>query len=283
MSLKIVHYDDVASFVQSQSFSMLTADEANNSLAVSIVTNPSRFREIVLMALFDEDTPIVTLIRTPPQNFVVNADKSKLNAESMDFLTKYLFDNQVVTPGLFGEKSLVENFNASLSKLVPFTFVPTHKLQVMICTEHNFLNRSSGFARNLKPEEIHTMAIYQIAMAKECCMTPPDYEEFKEKILKNIARYYAWEDNGVMVSCMVERPEYNGVCICGVYTPPKYRGKGYCKSLIAEYTNNALTKYPFCVLHVDSLNPISNHVYSKVGFVYGDEMLEGRFYNRKGK
>jgi predicted GNAT family acetyltransferase len=58
-----------------------------------------------------------------------------------------------------------------------------------------------------------------------------------------------------------------GKCVSAVYTPPEERGKGYAYNLIYRISKELLDSGDkYCVLYTDDSNPISNHVYEKIGY-----------------
>lgn len=59
----------------------------------------------------------------------------------------------------------------------------------------------------------------------------------------------------------------NGIRINLVYTPPKYRKKGYATSCIAALSQTLLDAgHKYCFLFTDLANPTSNHIYQTIGY-----------------
>ena len=54
--------------------------------------------------------------------------------------------------------------------------------------------------------------------------------------------------------------------IAYVYTVPKYRGLGLAKKLVNAMKNEIIDQGKIATLYVDQKNPISNHLYSSLGF-----------------
>ena len=84
-----------------------------------------------------------------------------------------------------------------------------------------------------------------------------------------------WEVNGVPVSMAgAIRPAPFGNSIAWVYTPDKYRGKGYASQLVAEYSQYLLDKgAPRCLLFTDASNPVSNAIYQRIGYQHACDFL----------
>ena len=80
---------------------------------------------------------------------------------------------------------------------------------------------------------------------------------------------FFWEVDGEVVSMAGAGGKTpNGVRIGPVYTPPNERGKGYGTALVADLTTAMLERgRQFCFLFTDLANPISNSIYSQIGYV----------------
>ena len=80
--------------------------------------------------------------------------------------------------------------------------------------------------------------------------------------------YYVLEKDGKIVcQATTSRIMKYGKCVSAVYTPPEERGKGYAYNLIYRISKELLDSGDkYCVLYTDDSNPISNHVYEKIGY-----------------
>ena len=92
--------------------------------------------------------------------------------------------------------------------------------------------------------------------------------------------YYVLEkDNKIVSQAVFSRNLLKGKCISGVYTPKEERGKGYAYNLVYTLSKKCLDEgAEYCVLYTDAENPISNHVYEKIGYVKRVECEELEFY-----
>jgi hypothetical protein len=79
---------------------------------------------------------------------------------------------------------------------------------------------------------------------------------------------FFWEDDGDVVSVTIaNRPQIQGICLSGVYTPPSFRKKGYARALVAEVSRAMLARgYRLTNLFTDLSNPTSNKIYQEVGY-----------------
>jgi hypothetical protein len=76
-----------------------------------------------------------------------------------------------------------------------------------------------------------------------------------------------WEVDGQPVSMAgFSGQTITGIRVNAVFTPPELRGRGYATACVGHLTRNLLDRYRFCFLFTDQANPVSNHVYAKIGY-----------------
>ena len=110
------------------------------------------------------------------------------------------------------------------------------------------------------------------AVRQEC-----DDKKAEEKFNTYLEKgYYVLEKNGKIVcQATTSRIMKYGKCVSAVYTPPEERGKGYAYNLIYRISKELLDSGDkYCVLYTDDSNPISNHVYEKIGYKRNSDWAE---------
>ena len=100
------------------------------------------------------------------------------------------------------------------------------------------------------------------------------FEKYMEK------EYYVLEkDRKILSQAVIARDLKKGKCISGVYTPKEERKKGYAYNLVYRISQKFLEEgAKYCVLYTDAKNPISNHVYEKIGYRKRVECEEIEFF-----
>jgi predicted GNAT family acetyltransferase len=95
-------------------------------------------------------------------------------------------------------------------------------------------------------------------------------------------RLYVWERDGQMVSMVGHNVPIAGTVRVGpVYTPAQLRGRGYASAATAALSQTLLDAgAQRCMLYTDLANPISNHIYAKIGYERVSEWEEWRFTPR---
>jgi len=114
---------------------------------------------------------------------------------------------------------------------------------------------------------------FYINFAKDCSINcDPDTAHEKAEALKVSGNLFVLVDNGSVVTmAATSRRTQNARAVNYVYTPPEHRGKGYSLCCVKQLTEAILKENDFAFLYADINNPISNHVYEKLGYEIFDE------------
>lgn len=91
---------------------------------------------------------------------------------------------------------------------------------------------------------------------------------------------YLWQDEVPVsfVCCAGSTP--NGKRLGPVYTPKEYRKKGYATTCVADLSQKFLEMgCKSCFLFTDLANPISNHIYRKIGYLPVTDCCEYKIIN----
>jgi uncharacterized protein len=79
---------------------------------------------------------------------------------------------------------------------------------------------------------------------------------------------FVWDDDGAAVS-LASAPARtpNGVRISMVFTPVRFRGRGYATACVSALSQQLLsTGCSYCCIVTDLANPTSNSIYQKIGY-----------------
>ena len=126
-----------------------------------------------------------------------------------------------------------------------------------------------GFCRTLDSGDISLVKYWEREFSVDCrshVFTIPEYtERLKKRLGKNT--HYIWEDSAPVSQAVHGRDTPNGAVVNGVYTPPRYRGRGYATSVVAALSAALLAGgKSFCCLFADADNPVSRGIYRKLGY-----------------
>ena len=108
--------------------------------------------------------------------------------------------------------------------------------------------------------------IYEKAIYLDADMVILDDVAKLESVKKNIDKYRIIKIDNKIVSMAIFSKNDNSYHISEVYTRDEYRGRGYAKKVVNAVKNEILALGMKATLNVDKKNPISNHLYSSLGF-----------------
>ena len=102
-------------------------------------------------------------------------------------------------------------------------------------------------------------------------------EELEKKFQRHFSMgYYLLEKDGkIVATASCNRHLTKGKSIGNVFTPKEERGNGYAYNLVYRISKEFLDSgMEYCVLFTDDSNPISNHVYEKIGYERRADTME---------
>ena len=80
-------------------------------------------------------------------------------------------------------------------------------------------------------------------------------------------RLHIWDDAGPKSMAAAARETPRGISVNAVYTPPKYRCRGYATATVAALSRQLLAEgKAFCCLYTDAANATSNAIYERIGY-----------------
>ena len=129
--------------------------------------------------------------------------------------------------------------------------------------------RVPGRARRAEPHDAELIAAWRSPYLVDVFgFVPPgaDLASWSRRMVEEGT--WLWEHPaGRPVAQATVRPPLGGVVRIGpVYTPPKYRGRGYASAVTAHAAHVALADGSVPVLMTDLANPTSNKIYQAIGF-----------------
>ncbi len=94
-------------------------------------------------------------------------------------------------------------------------------------------------------------------------------------MLKSNDLYVLMEQNTVVTMGRLQRKIPGARAVGVIYTPPRYRGRGYSTCCTRQLTRLILDGgYAYAYLYAEADNPVSNHVYEKLGYRKTNDFIE---------
>ena len=146
-------------------------------------------------------------------------------------------------------------------------------MDVMYCEKASFCDTSG--VEQATEKDICEIAQLVVDFTFEALGEKPELDKVTDSVSQRIHSYAILREDGKIVSVASGYDENNGLCrLANVYTKPEYRNKGYSRKVVTYLTEQAITSGNLPYLHVDQRNPVSNHLYSSIGYVDGKSRYE---------
>jgi GNAT superfamily N-acetyltransferase len=264
--LTVHRHIDARGFLEA-SLSWLLKAEPENNLVLGIARRSDEGQfgfssEEYWATVYDGDEIVGTSFRTPPHHLAV----SSMPPSAIAPLAKDVGDVYSALSGVVGPASGAELFARQWTKQHGGRWRTKFRQRIHVL-------RSVATAENLPTGSLRQMEEPDAGLIREWMngfvsdtgiAAPP--ERFLAPLLERRA-FFLWEDDEPRSVVGSGRDTPNGACITAVYTPPRYRGKGYATASVAALSTMILASgREFCCLYTDLDNPTSNSIYRKIGY-----------------
>ena len=232
-------------------------------LAHQLTVDDSRYEPPIYWATIEDQHKIIgCAFRTPPHRVLA----TDLPPEAIEALVEDVGQVYDFIPGVSGAQTTASSFAAAwvarrggswsirvrqrIHSLDKVLFPPERASGVLRLAAHSDTDLiddwASGFIRDTG---VHHRP-----------------EEYGQKLVDE-NRLFLWEDGEprAMVGTPRETPHAAG--IAPVYTPERFRGRGYATVAVASMSQLLLDRgFTHCFLYTDLANPTSNAIYGRIGY-----------------
>jgi predicted GNAT family acetyltransferase len=220
-----------------------------------------------LMAVAEDGGEVKAVaLMTPPHNLILSwtADDSGLDA-----IAHELYATGVAIPGVNSSAEIAGKFALKWSELSGCSFRAQMAQRIYQLSRVTKQTRAAG--RLSDPTHSDEALLRKWRAAFSIDAEHMDAEEAAKQAASTLPKsrhLMLWEVEGSAVSMAgYAGPTPNGIRVAWVYTPPNNRGKGFAGACVAALSQKLLDDgRQFCFLYTDLANPVSNHVYQKIGY-----------------
>ena len=283
--MQVTKFDDAKKYYQKVK-SFLAQDEAANCLLLGIAkllgnSQPDARHPPYLVTVENQESIVATAIQTPPR-WLLLAKSTDL--EAVKLIAKDIVLQNKSLPGVMGLKSEAETLARAWQSVTGKTFKLAMAMKIHQLENVRSVTFASGSLRLANQSDRSLLVKWIKAFESEALgdnAVKSDYRLWFEKNIENRS-LYVWQDKVPVSMAVFGGATPNGIRIGSVYTPPKYRSKGYATSCVAAVSQHLLnTGYKYCFLFTDVANPTSNHIYQKIGYQPMCEILNYSFKSGK--
>jgi len=220
-----------------------------------------------LMASVEERGDVAAVVlMTPPRNLILSwtADDSTIDA-----IARELRARGVAIPGVNGSADIARKFVLKWSELSGCRYRVQMAQRIYQLSRVINETRAAGRLREPDLSDEAILREWRAAFSVDAeGMDPSQARENAALPMPPSRRMFFWELEGTPVAMAgFAGLTPNGIRIAWVYTPPENRGKGFAGACVAALSQKLLDDgRKFCFLYTDLANPISNHVYQKIGY-----------------
>jgi predicted GNAT family acetyltransferase len=205
-------------------------------------------------------------LMTPPHNLIISwtADDSTLDA-----IARELHATGMVLPGISSSADIAGKFALKWSELSGRTFRVQMAQRIYQLRRVTSVTRTAGRLREPNQSDDALMREWRAAFSVDAeGMDPGQAREAAALPLPHSRQLLLWEvEHTAVAMAGFAGPTPNGIRVAWVYTPPENRGKGFAGACVAALSQKLLDDgRNCCFLYTDLANPISNHVYQKIGY-----------------
>lgn len=257
---------------------VLLQNEAANSLLLGIsqrLEKDDTFAEYTatpyLTIVEEESSLVLAAAMTPPYNIILYSRPADYQ-HALELLIQDIRARQLVLPGCSGPEPLASDFARLWHQRTGHPYHIGTNERLFILTEVIPPPVVPGILRPATDDDFPLVNQWLLEFQQEA----QHAENIDRRLIEETTRrkmrageIYLWElPDGETVSLAGKtRPIVHTISVGPVYTPPKYRGKGYASNCVAALSQHLLNSdWQSCCLFTDLANPTSNSIYQKMGY-----------------
>ncbi|MAW07562.1 MAG: hypothetical protein CME61_04695 [Halobacteriovoraceae bacterium] len=266
--------------------SLLRQDVTSNNFflgfATQIIKGEINSGEEIFLTVYENDKVIGQAINTDKDH---NLLLTKMSARFAPYIVNEFLKYRNEVFGVGGDQVISQSVAEELGKVIDKNYRINDHLGIYELNSLIMPDICESILLQQNEVEENLVLDWTIAFIKECHLAPNiEPVEVAKNLLKRhkSTKGYRFLRNvdGEIVSMAVKHREFEDrATVSYVYTPPKYRRKGYGKIVTALLSKELLEgKYVQCNLFTDMKNPTSNKIYQEIGYKFIGESFSYIFY-----
>lgn len=188
-------------------------------------------------------------------------------------LAEIVAANKLTFDKVLGEKLVCEKFLNEYESLAGGSHAINHAMDLMCCRK--VLTSDVGGVERPTESDVDELVELKTNFLIEAMGDEADREHVAKTTRDTLSDFVVIRQDGTIVSIAAKRRETDRLAaISEVYTLPNYRCKGLSCKVVTYLTADILSSGKLPYLFVDKTNPISNHLYQKIGYEYVTPQFE---------
>ena len=265
-------YDNPNEFVKDNEKFILEKEWLNNLMAGNYneaLKNGIDENWILARVTEGEKTELIILLRKPWRMLMYSPTDNK-SEELYRFAAEKLYEIDKTLDGVNAEKEISQIFANEFCKIAGKESKVRFEMRILVLEKLAQGNlRDDVVFRKATEEDKTILKEYRRMFSEEALHESVTDEELEKKLEKHFSMgaYVLEKDGKIVTTASSNRHLTKGKSIGNVFTPKEERGQGYAYNLVYRLSKEFLDSgLEYCVLFTDDSNPISNHVYEKIGY-----------------
>lgn len=224
----------------------------------------------IMAAVIQEEEPRLIALYRPPYNLLAAGADSRSVPEAAALMGTAFAGRTRDIPGVMGEaeisRSLAEGYAAALGKKARLGL----RMTLMRLDRIGSPDHRPGRLRPAREADLYFLPHWRTAYRRDCGMQAESLAAAELTVREQLraGRLFLWEADTPKAMAAIGRVQDVGASVSGVYTPPALRGQGFATACVSAVCRKLLEEgHSACLLYADEKNPVSNHIYSKIGFI----------------
>jgi predicted GNAT family acetyltransferase len=266
--VKVVRHKTAAEFL-AEAGDWLEHREAENNLILGIAAFFASYSGQVkvdpyFLTAQDNGMIVAAALMTPPHRLLI----TRMPNPAVAVLADFLLAEGASVPGVLGARECARVFTENWIGRTGSSSSLKMSQRIYGCESVIVPISSRGYLRTATRDDESLL----VEWAGEFCREAKIADETaytQAQIPTTIARerLYVWDDGEPVSMADLRRETAHGIAVSLVYTPPRWRNRGYASSCVASLTKRMLDDGKrFCCLFTDLANPTSNSVYQRIGY-----------------
>jgi uncharacterized protein len=266
--VKVVRHKTAAEFL-AKAGDWLEQAEAENNLILGIAAFFASYSgqvqaEPYFLTAQDDDMVVAAALMTPPHRLLI----TRMPDPAVTLLAEHLLAERASVPGVLGPRECARLFTENWVGRTGSSSRVKMRERIYACESVISPMSSRGYLRTATRDDEPLL----FEWAGEFCREAKIDDETaytQAQIPRLIAKewLYVWDDGEPVSMADLRRETAHGIAVSLVYTPPRWRNKGYASSCVASLTKRMLDNGKrFCCLFTDLANPTSNSIYQRIGY-----------------
>ena len=269
--MRVVRHPDGHSFLQAARPWLLRAEAENNLILGNTPATSASSQGAAgpyLACVYAGSDLVACAMRTPPPARRHKLVVTRLPPEAVVPLVDDAVTFDAALSGVFGPEPSVRAFADARSKRTGQRAAMGGRQRIYQIERLSAMpSPPAGTFRPARATDVDLVARWVAAFSAEALPSEP--VDPAEVAASRIAQgmLFLWEDPEPVAMAAWAGKTPNGVRVNLVYTPPRWRRRGYASACVSELTRRLLEGgNRFCFLFTDPANPTSNSIYQRLGY-----------------